>query len=271
MNCKDWIEKEFDKTKDWVVVTGATSGIGLEYLKYFCSMGCNCIVVSNEMETMQDLEKKFQDQYKTTIKSFFCELSSVQSIIEVCEKISTGYSVRVLVNNAGFGLKGRFLDIDLKRYLDIATVNSSAQTIFSYYLLPEMISSKCGVHINIATINVVSPIPFNAVYTATKFYVFAYALAISQEYKDSGVIFQVVLPGTTNTPFHEKQGSHPSAMTMQPEHVVESSLKNIKRLICIPNRMDALFYPFFILIPIRLKMLISTWIAKKRLGLKHLV
>lgn len=149
-----------------------------------------------------------------------------------------GLSVTVLVNNAGFGLKGRFADIPTARYIDIVNVNALAQTLLSHAFLPAMEQRGACLHISVATINVISPIPFNAVYTASKFYVYAYALAIAQEYAGKGIHFQVLLPGTTDTPFHEKQGSKPSAMTMTPRAVVEKSLSNVKSEICIPNRSD---------------------------------
>lgn len=267
MNYKNWLDKRFNKHNDWVLITGASSGIGLEYLRMFSSAGCNCIIISNELEIMNKIVQEFSKQYDVKIKPFFCDLSQTDSVKSVCKDIEKNYSVKVLINNAGFGLKGKFLDIDLQRYLDIVAVNSTAQTIFSHYFLPAMIKSSLGLHISVATINVVSPIPFNTVYTATKFYVFAYALAVSQEYKDTGVVFQVVLPGTTNTPFHIKQGSKPSAMTMQPDIVVQKSLNDVSRLICIPNRIDAFLYVIASFLPIRTKMSLSAWIAKKRLGL----
>lgn len=267
MKYTNWINENFDKSCDWVLITGGSSGIGFEYLKLFSIVGCNCIIISNENEMMEKISEEFILKYKVLVKPFFCELSDAEATKSLCENISTEYHVKVLINNAGFGIKGKFLDANLKQYQEILSVNAMAQTIFSYYFLPSMIEKKCGIHISVATINVVSPIPFNTIYTATKFYVFAYALAVSQEYKSSGVLFQVVLPGTTDTPFHIKQGSKPSAMTMKPDKVVGVSLSNLNQLICIPNRIDAVLYVLASFLSIRFKMNLSAWIAKKRLGL----
>lgn len=268
MNYKDWINSNFDKKNDLVLITGASSGIGYEYLRLLAAEGCRCIIVSNEKERLASVANEISHEFSVEISGVYCDLQAYEDVVALCEKVRL-LNIKILINNAGFGLKGNFIDFNGNSYREILNVNALAPTLLSHAVLPNMLKANAGIHLNVATINVVSPIPFNTVYTATKSYVYFYSLALAHENKKSKIVFQVMLPGTTNTPFHEKQGSKPSAMTMQPNMVARRSLDNLHKRIYIPNKGDRLFFVISAIIPMGIKMSISAWVAKKRLGLRY--
>lgn len=262
MNYQRWIAQHFDLQRDSVLITGGTSGIGLEYLRLLAAEGCHCIVVSNEPGRFPAVRAACGER----IECIDCDLSDFDAVQSLEARLS-GLRIRMLINNAGFGLKGRFTSQSRESYRRIVAVNALAPTLLSHLLLPSMQALGDAVHISVASINVASPIPLNAVYTATKHYVWSYALALSQEYAGSGIRFQIMLPGTTDTPFHDKQGVKPAAMTMQPDEVARRSLSRLDQLIHIPNIADRLSYPIGSRLPIRLRMRVAAWMLKRRLGL----
>ncbi len=270
MKFSDWARSHFDRDTDFALITGGTSGIGLEFAELVCREHCNCLLLSDEADALEQTKVALEAKYGVTVQTLLCDLAD-DAALQACHEELTKRSpqIRVLINNAGFGLKGAFDSIPINRYRDIVRVNAFAQTALSHAVLPAMRARGAGLHINVATINVASPIPYNTVYTATKHYVYAYGLAAAQEFEGSGIFFQMLLPGTTATPFHAKQGSTPSAMTMSAREVAECSFADVSRLICIPNRADVILFHVAKLLPIRFKLRLSQYIAKKRLGLKR--
>lgn len=266
MKYTEWINKYFDKNKDLVVITGATSGIGFEYLKLFAAEKCNCLAISNEKEQLHNIAKEMKVKFGITVKTIYCDLANVADVNNL-ESELTQHSIKILINNAGIGIKGDFLSHNREDYEQILLINSLAPTLISHMVLPQMRNKNCGVIINVATVNVATPIPKNTVYTASKFYTWAFTLALSQENTNYNILFQTMLPGTTDTPFHTKQGAKPSALTMQPNIVAKRSLENLDKLVYIPNKIDRMFFPIMCRLPIVFRMKLAFYILQKRLGL----
>ena len=110
-------------------------------------------------------------------------------------------------------------------------------------------------------------IPGNQVYTATKAFMMSFSLAVEGENDESKITFQLVLPGTTITPFHEKQGVKPAAGTMYPDKVAKGSLRNLNKSIYIPNRYDRIIPFLSSIFPKKQAVKIAKHQIKRRLGL----
>ncbi len=269
MTAQDWIERNFDRNMDYVLITGASSGIGYEYLRAFAKMGCKCIATSNDAEGLSTACSVVRSNHDVEIEQFvadLCTLEGVQKFIQAIQE----YRVGVLINNAGFGLKGEFCNHSLQKYMDIIILNSLAPTLICRTVLPRMIEVGRGLILHVASINACTPIAYNAVYTATKAFVLYYAYAIAYECRSSSLVFQVVLPGTTNTPFHERQGAVPQSMFMNPDIVVHRSLGRINSPINISNRLDRVLFPIFSWLPYSIKIRLATYMLKKRLKQKDI-
>lgn len=208
MHYQKWIQTYFKKDRDWALITGATSGIGLEYYKLVAAQKINCIIISNETQSLNDLASQMSSTYGTKHIALECDFSIQARIMELSKKLSN-YQIRILINNAGFGMKGDFLDSSLESLASILNVNSLAPALLLHMILPQMRQHKCGLVVNVATVNVASPIPYNSMYTATKFFSYALSLSVGYENQGYGIRFQTMLPGTTATPFHDKQNARP--------------------------------------------------------------
>lgn len=262
-----WILRYFDRQHECALITGGSSGIGLEYLRLLAAEGCRCLVVSNEPDRFETVREELHaDGITAPVEFIDCDLTD-DTQLQALEARLDGEAVGILVNNAGFGLKGRFTELPREAYRSIVAVNALAPVLLSRCVLRGMAKRGRGLHISVASINVASPMPKNAVYTATKHLVWSYSLAVAQEFADSDIRFQIMLPGTTDTPFHVKQGVNPGAMVMQPADVARRSLERLDQLIHIPNTADRWMYPLGSRLPLGLRMRIASWLMKKRLGI----
>lgn len=261
---KQWLKLNF-KADDYICVTGSTSGIGYEYAKRFAELGCNLICVSNESNKLDEIAAALSTKFNIKIKNLSVDLAKPQETLRVVKELEA-LPIVGLVNNAGFGLKGSFEKHSSEEYVDNISVNAIAPVIFLRTILPKMQIANRGLIIHTASINALVPIPRSSVYSATKSFCLSYASAVARENKNSGIFFQIVLPGTTKTPFHERQGATPQALFMQPEDVVARSLQNIGKSICLPNRIDRVVTKIIPFLPKKLCMDIASYMLKKRLG-----
>lgn len=265
MKMNKWVSTRLKKD-EYVAITGTTSGIGLEYAKAFAEMGCNLVCLSNETEVLRNQKTEFETRYKIKVVTFDVDLSDVEATKKAAKAVGA-LPIGILVNNAGFGLKGAFEKNPVDSYIDIISVNVTAPVVFTHAVLPQMQKRGVGAIIHVASINALVPIPNNQVYTATKAFIFSYASAVARENKRTNLRFQLVLPGTTKTPFHDRQGAVPQRMTMMPEDVVKASFKNIEQAICIPNKADSILAHIVPFIPRTFAMDMASYLLKKRLGL----
>lgn len=264
MNLEEWFKSNCDMESDYALITGASSGIGYEYLKKYSSIGFKCIATSIDQEELSEVVNKVQKETGNEIVQIVADLSNRHGIEKLVSETQK-YNIASLVNNAGFGLKGPFLSHSADVYESLINLNTLAPTLNSLSIIPGMVAKKRGLVIHVASINACTPIAYNSVYTATKAYLLYYSYAVSYELKNSGILFQTVLPGTTKTPFHERQGAVPQSMYMEPDLVVKRSTDNISKLLSISNRMDRLLFPIISAIPMSWSVRIGTYLLKKRL------
>ncbi|MCB9255369.1 MAG: SDR family NAD(P)-dependent oxidoreductase [Bdellovibrionaceae bacterium] len=264
MHFSAWKKSNFGGS-DWGLVTGTTSGIGKEYAEALAKLGCNLICVSNESGPLEVQKSELESKHGIRVRTLELDLRDIEETKAVAASLANE-PIKVLINNAGFGLKGPLQTHPVQDYIDVINVNAVAPVVFTRALLPGMQKSGSGFVIHVASINAVVPIPNNQVYTATKAFCFSYAAAVARENKNSGIRFQLVLPSTTRTPFHDRQGAHPGRGAMLPETVVEASLRDVNQHFCIPHRGDRFLASIFPFLPRVFAIDLAGYILKKRLG-----
>jgi len=163
----EWLETSFDRANDYALVTGASSGIGLEYLKALASLGCPCIATSENADELSRECSLLRKNSPAPIVECVSDLSTAKGVENLLAGIE-GLNVAILVNNAGIGIKGGFVEHDPGRYAALVALNSVAPTLICRQVLPDMIEKRRGLVILVASINAITPIAYNAVYTASK-------------------------------------------------------------------------------------------------------
>jgi len=187
-----------------VLITGASSGIGLELAKCFAADGCRLVLVARNTTAMEKLAEELQGKNKIEAIVLPADLSLPETSKRIFQELSArNISVDVLVNNAGFGLHDAFVKLPLQRQLEIIQVNVTALTELTGLFLPEMIRKKGGGILNVGSVAGFLPGPGMAVYYASKAFVLSFTEALAAELDGTGVTVSAFCPGATETNFSQ--------------------------------------------------------------------
>ncbi len=186
------------------LVTGASSGIGLELAKQFAAHGHDLVITSRHRDALEAVAGTIEGKFGVKVTVIPDDLTDPDAPQRLFDAIrADNIDVHFLVNNAGFGLGGEFADTDIMRELELIQVNIAALTHLTKLFLPGMLKRKSGKILNIASIAAFQPGPLMAVYYASKAYVLSFSEALDEELRDSGVSVTCLCPGATDTNFAE--------------------------------------------------------------------
>jgi uncharacterized protein len=189
-------------SRETVLITGASSGIGLELAKCFAADGCCLILVARNTDALEKLAEELRRENKIEAMILTADLSLPQTPKQILEKLSAqNISVDVLINNAGFGAHGAFTEMSLPWQLEMLQVNITALTELTGLFLPGMIQRKRGGILNVGSVAGFQPGPGMAVYYATKAYVLSFTEALAEELHGTGLKVSVLCPGPTESNF----------------------------------------------------------------------
>lgn len=216
-----------------VLITGASSGIGVELARCFAAEGCRLILVARKRHPMQTLADELRAAHKTHSEIHPCDLSEPDAAVRLHRHFEThGTRVDVLVNNAGFGAHGLFADLPADRQRDMVEVNVMAPTQLARLFLPRMVERRRGGILNVASLAAFQPGPRMAVYFATKAYLLSLSEALHEEVRGSGVTVTALCPGPTATNFGESAESRHSPsfrrLAMTAKEVAEMGHKGFR-------------------------------------------
>ncbi|GAB4029957.1 SDR family NAD(P)-dependent oxidoreductase [Spirosoma gilvum] len=189
----------------YALITGATSGIGYELAKLFANDQYNLVIVARSQSELDQTATELSQQYGIEVIPIAKDLFKREAPFEVYQEIKArGIQIDALVNDAGQGQYGEFVDTDLNRELDIIQLNIGAYVAFTKFYLQEMVARNDGKILNVASIASKLPGPLQSVYHATKAFVLSFTEAIRNEVKETNVIITALLPGPTDTDFFRK-------------------------------------------------------------------
>ncbi len=185
------------------LITGASSGIGLEMAKYLASFDCELILVGRSKQKLEEL----QNSLKVKSKVIVADLSDLTKVKEVYV-LTKNDNIDILINNAGFGLFGNFYETDLNRELEMIHTNIEAVHLLTKLFLRDMQKRNSGYILNVASSAAFGPGPLMATYYATKAYVNNLTEAISEELRRAGsnVSISSLCPGPVDTNFNNVAG-----------------------------------------------------------------
>lgn len=197
--------------KPVALITGASTGIGFEMAKVFAALGYDLIVVSRTAKHLKNLHKHMSPLIKVTdIAMDLSQPKAAETLFAKTQKLKL--QVDVLVNNAGFGTSGAFVDLDLKRELQEIDLNVRTLTELCHLYGAEMATRKSGKILNVASTAAFQPGPWMSVYYATKAYVLSFSEGLQEELKAKGVQVSVLCPGATVTEFANTAGMEKSRL-----------------------------------------------------------
>jgi short-subunit dehydrogenase len=257
--------------KETALITGGGSGIGRELCRCFHHAGYNLVVVSLLMEELFSLRNELQPvsdgQNIVIVQKDLSDPEAAESIYAFCEKEKI--DVDVLVNNVGFGLVGRHLDLDPARVKQMVILNMMTMTVLCNLFGRKMRERGRGEILNVASTISFQPLPFWAAYSASKSYVSSFSQSFAREMKEFGVSVTCLYPGITATNFLDsaglKRSSHPLSVgslihraAMDAKKVARAGYRGLikKKLRAIPGISNKLHFYFIHWIPNRLILLV---------------
>jgi short-subunit dehydrogenase len=195
------------------LITGASSGIGLELARVCAANGVDVILSARSEDKLVALAKEVSETYQVKAEVIVCDLSVVGAAQELYDAVKKlGLDVDFLVNNAGFGVFGEFKDTAWKDEGAMLQLNIVALTHLTKLFVPDFIARGSGRILNVASTASFQPGPLMAAYFASKAYVLSFSEAISNELKGTGVTVTALCPGATATGFQDAAGAKGSRL-----------------------------------------------------------
>jgi len=213
--------------KKVALVTGASAGLGVEFARQLSKRGHSIVLAARRKERLEELSKELGNARTVAI-----DLSKPTAAAKLLADIEDhGETVDLLVNNAGFGLIGRFAELNAKREREMIDLNVGTLTDLCRAVAPAMIARKSGAILNVASTAAFQPGPKMAVYFATKAFVLSLTEAIHEELKPHGIKVSCLCPGPTRTEFGDVAGFGGNGLfdrvAQNAAEVVETGLKGL--------------------------------------------
>ena len=185
-----------------VVITGASSGIGTELARGLARRGYPLVLVARRQERLDELADELRTQYSVGVDVFPLDLSDAGARQQLAKRLRSE-AIAGLCNSAGFGTSGVFQTLPVERESEEVVLNSLALMELTHAALPGMVERGAGAVLNIASIAGFQPMPFMAVYSATKAFVQTFSEAVHEELHGTGVSVTVLCPGPVPTEWGE--------------------------------------------------------------------
>jgi hypothetical protein len=254
------------------LVTGASGGIGLELARLFAKGGHDLILTARNEAKLRELAQYLGGMYHGRVEVIPADLTDPDVPEAIMgEAAARGLQVDVLVNNAGFGFRGPFSEMELQQVLDMVQVNVIALTQLTRLALPAMLSRKSGRILNLASTAAFAPGPLMAVYYATKAYVLSFSEALANEVRGSGVTVTALCPGPTKTGFADAARMGGSNLfegpgVMDPVPVAEAGYRGLMRgaAVVVPGLQNKALIQSIRISPRFMVTAITRWFQERR-------
>jgi short-subunit dehydrogenase len=212
------------------LITGASAGLGAEFARQCARRGEALVLVARRRDRLEALAAEIGGGARLIVADL-AKAGAAASLIAGIE--AEGLSIGTLINNAGFGLAGRFVSRPLERQSEMIDLNVRTLVELCHLVLPAMRERGQGAICNVASTAAFQPGPNMAVYYATKAFVLSFTEALHHELKGTGIRVSALCPGPTATEFGEVAGAAPSAspkmITADAQGVVRAGLKGLDR------------------------------------------
>lgn len=250
---------------EYSLITGASGGIGECFARALAARRQNLALVARSGDKLKALAEELEAQ-GIHIETIALDLTEPDAPVRVYEAlVERGVEISLLVNNAGFGGQGRFWDLDLERQTAMVRLNIEVLLELAHLFTPGMVERRKGGIINVSSTASFQPLPYTAVYAATKAFVTSFSASLTEELRPFGVKVVTLCPGPTRTGFFEA-GQYKS-MKMRvafqsPEAVVAAALKKLDRGggLVLSRRIDEVMLLSERLLP-------RSWLARMTAGI----
>ncbi len=234
-------------TGKWALVTGTSSGLGIDFAHELAKRGMNIVLVARREHKLEEVSDELIKHYGIQTAVISMDLATDPAPKMLFDQIKRrSIEIEVLVNNAGYGLYGNFLEIDRESELNMLKLDIITLTHLTKLFAQKMVERGSGYILQIASIGAYQPSPTYASYSAAKSYVLYFGEALNYELRNTGVSCTVISPGFTDTEFLDVAGQKPSLyqrlMMMDSKKVASIGIKAMLKgkMSVVPGLMNKL-------------------------------
>lgn len=213
-----------------VLITGGSSGIGLELAKKFAADGYAIILTASNEDRLLKAKKMLTQQYSVSVSVYTFDLAKQGMAEKLYEAVEAdGHVIDVLVNNAGIGTIGATEQIPVEKDEALMVLNMMTPVVLTKLFLKDMYERKAGRILNVCSTGAYQPGPYTSTYYASKSFLLSYTKAVRFEAKQHGVSVCALCPGTTDTGFFTRADSKTPKGAMSAEKVAAYAYKHFMR------------------------------------------
>jgi short-subunit dehydrogenase len=217
----------------WVLITGASSGFGEEFARQYAEQGQSLVLVARRLERLQALAETLRRQYHIEVVVEPADLSNIGAVTQLHRRLhERGVAIDILINNAGHGLQGPFVDSPLDATLDMVQLDVASLTAVTHVFAKDMQARGRGKILLVASLLAYQGVQNFAVYAAAKAYVLRLGEALHRELKPHGVTVTTLCPGMSDTGFaaaaQQKLTPALKLLMMQPAPVVRTGIRALQ-------------------------------------------
>jgi len=219
--------------KGTAVVTGASQGIGAVYARKLAERGHDLVLAARNEPRLRENAAAIRAATGRQVEVVVADLSTAADVASLAERLRRDSAITILVNNAGTAAPGGLLASDAEVIARLIALNVTAPTLLAQAAAQAFIARRSGAIVNVSSVTAFAPELFDGPYSGSKSYMLNLTLSLAAKAKDSGVRFQAVLPGPTNTDMWARSGVPTSVIPreriMEPEDLVEAALTGLDR------------------------------------------
>ena len=230
------------RDKSWVLVTGASSGFGEEFARQYAEQGHSLVLVARRLDRLQKLAEELRRQFSVEIVVEQVDLSDISGVIQLHRRLrERGIAIDILINNAGHGLQGAFIDCKLDAALAMVQLDIASLTAVTHLFAQDMRARGRGKILLVASLLAFQGVVNFAVYSAAKAYVLRLGEALHRELKREGITVTALCPGMSDTGFataaQQKMTSALKLLMMRPAPVVRAGIRALRsgRISVVPG------------------------------------
>ena len=228
--------------RSWVLITGASSGFGEEFARQYAAQGHALVLVARRLDKLQTLAEALRRQYRVEVVVEQVDLSNVAAVVELHQRLlERDIAIDILINNAGHGLQGPFIDAQLDDALAMVQLDVASLTAVTHVFAQDMRTRGRGKVLLVASMLAYQGVQNFAVYSAAKAYVLRLGEALHRELKRDGITVTTLCPGMSDTGFataaQQKLTPALKLLMMQPAPVVRVGMRALEagRMSVVPG------------------------------------
>lgn len=258
-----------DPRRQWALVTGASSGIGMALARDLAQRGFDLALLGRDEGRLAQLAEELAVAHGTAARVLAGDLSDPAAVHEIRATLEReAIPISVLVNNAGFGVHGPFVETDLARELALVNLQIHALLVLTKACLPGMLRRREGRILNVASVYSYAPVPLQSVYAACKAFLLSFSESLAAELEGTGVSVTVLCPGITATAFRTRAGMREkeSWLSMDARAVAAIACRGLFRnqAVVVPGGINRLYVLASKIVPRRLAALLTRRVNRRR-------